>query len=522
MIRLILAILILATMSSISPAQVTVTGSPSAADCTYFSSSTSITGTGNCTMNSSGDIFVQNNTAKGISTLGTGTGAAQNSNYAGSGNILNERNGTSASPVTQFYFANPDIYIGRNDATTNGSCPLTYVLIDPCLAPVVRLDMNNQNTGTMSTQNGILINGWGYRANTSSLNGQAAIGIGIALSDAATPNFVNLYGSNPNLTVNGVPSSGRGTANTPRVIDGMEVDLTNNAGVDGVWYGSNGNYIVGTSINSVGANNSTLGIQIDTVSGTSGKGWLTGEYIAACLNSCLSTFTSNSMKPTYQVHLAAGSTYGLVIGGGGILADETHNGGVTVGYPSTAGIALNSQGSSANANSNTIRYIGTNASAAAEYFDMYKAGGTDNQLRFAWGGTWQGGGFDNDGGISSQNVFRVRDNTNTTRGSFSISGTLTTLVTGVIESNGTQSVSGCSLTSAVGGASAGQFSSGTSGTCQVTITPGITASHGFSCQASDLSTPSVHMSQVSNTATACIISGTTNSGDVITWSAIAF
>lgn len=87
---------------------------------------------------------------------------------------------------------------------------------------------------------------------------------------------------------------------------------------------------------------------------------------------------------------------------------------------------------------------------------------------------------------------------------------------------GTQTISGCSLTSAVGGETAGSFHSGTTGTCTVTITPGFTAPNGFRCSATDLTTSADTIQQTTTSATACTIAGTTASADVITWQAIAF
>jgi len=93
--------------------------------------------------------------------------------------------------------------------------------------------------------------------------------------------------------------------------------------------------------------------------------------------------------------------------------------------------------------------------------------------------------------------------------------------TPVFISTGTQSVSGCSLSSASGGASAGSFISGVSGTCSVTITPGGTAPHGWSCWASDLTTANL-MRQTSVSSTQAIVAGTTVSGDSITWGCLSY
>ena len=83
---------------------------------------------------------------------------------------------------------------------------------------------------------------------------------------------------------------------------------------------------------------------------------------------------------------------------------------------------------------------------------------------------------------------------------------------------GTISVSGCSLTAAVGGSSAGQFNSGTTGTCTVTITTGYQAPNGWFAKANDLTTTADSLVQTSSTTTTATISGATLSGDLINFS----
>lgn len=87
---------------------------------------------------------------------------------------------------------------------------------------------------------------------------------------------------------------------------------------------------------------------------------------------------------------------------------------------------------------------------------------------------------------------------------------------------GTQGVAGCSLSNAHGGAFAGNFTSGLSGTCTVTVAPGITATNGWSCWAADLTTTADHLYQTASTTTQATISGTTASGDVITYGCVGF
>jgi hypothetical protein len=89
-------------------------------------------------------------------------------------------------------------------------------------------------------------------------------------------------------------------------------------------------------------------------------------------------------------------------------------------------------------------------------------------------------------------------------------------------STGVPNVTGCSITNSIGGNSAGSFQSGTTGTCTVTITPGITAPNGFACGAKDLTTPADEPKQTGYTTTTATLSWTTVSGDLITWSCKGF
>lgn len=82
-------------------------------------------------------------------------------------------------------------------------------------------------------------------------------------------------------------------------------------------------------------------------------------------------------------------------------------------------------------------------------------------------------------------------------------------------------LSGCGYSGQVGGATAGKFTSGTTGACTVTITPGSNAPNGWSCYSSDLTNNNL-IRQSGSTTTGCSITGSTTSGDTINWAAIAF
>ncbi len=92
-----------------------------------------------------------------------------------------------------------------------------------------------------------------------------------------------------------------------------------------------------------------------------------------------------------------------------------------------------------------------------------------------------------------------------------------------VVATGTTNVSGCALTGAAGGAFAGKFTSGTAGTCTVTITLPHSATNGNTCWANDLTTTTDKLVQTAGAAgTSVTISGTTASGDVINWGCVAF
>lgn len=86
----------------------------------------------------------------------------------------------------------------------------------------------------------------------------------------------------------------------------------------------------------------------------------------------------------------------------------------------------------------------------------------------------------------------------------------------------TFTASGCSVGTLVGGASAGTMVSGTTGACTITITLP-TAPTGWACSASDRTTPANLISQTTGgSTTTCVITGTTITNDVISFSAVAY
>jgi hypothetical protein len=100
-------------------------------------------------------------------------------------------------------------------------------------------------------------------------------------------------------------------------------------------------------------------------------------------------------------------------------------------------------------------------------------------------------------------------------------GTLTAINGSNLISGGTKFVAtGCANSATVGGAFAGQFASGTTGTCTVTLTLP-TAPNGWTCYADDRTTPGV-FNQTGSSTTSCNISGATTSGDTVNFMAMGY
>jgi len=83
------------------------------------------------------------------------------------------------------------------------------------------------------------------------------------------------------------------------------------------------------------------------------------------------------------------------------------------------------------------------------------------------------------------------------------------------------SLSGCTNSAKAGGVSAGKFTSGTTGVCTVTITLSVTATNGYACYSSDITTGVAGAQSASGTGS-CQIKVTTTTGDIVTWAAIGF
>lgn len=86
----------------------------------------------------------------------------------------------------------------------------------------------------------------------------------------------------------------------------------------------------------------------------------------------------------------------------------------------------------------------------------------------------------------------------------------------------TFTATGCTNSTLVGGATAGSYHSGTTGTCTVVITTGLTAPNGWACFGNDLTTTADTIKQTATSATTATLAGTTVTGDVINFGCQAY
>lgn len=151
---------------------------------------------------------------------------------------------------------------------------------------------------------------------------------------------------------------------------------------------------------------------------------------------------------------------------------------------------------------------------------MVSGGGTD-PIRF------QGGGYANATAmqVSAGNpgTVQIGTTTNATNAELTVAGQTNSYGYAVAGTKFT--ASGCSNTTTVGGATAGSFASGTTGACTVTVTMGssMTATNGWSCWASDQTTPAnTYDQKTGGSPTTAVFTGTTVSGDVISFGCMAY
>jgi hypothetical protein len=208
------------------------------------------------------------------------------------------------------------------------------------------------------------------------------------------------------------------------------------------------------------------------------------------------------------------------------------------------GQQTNLQGFGSGANASQFNLLGGNSSSSGGYIYLHagnatSGAGAGGDLTMEGGnalGTGAGGNVTLQGGLAvagaggsitllarngsgtNSNGSSVTINTGTPTGS----GTPGRInLAGPTVSTGTKfTASGCSNSATVGGVQAGQFTSGTTGTCTVTITfP--SAPNGWVCYATDITT-GVAQPQTASTTTSCTVSGATTSTNIVSFMAMGY
>ena len=181
-----------------------------------------------------------------------------------------------------------------------------------------------------------------------------------------------------------------------------------------------------------------------------------------------------------------------------------------------------------------ISVINTAAAAAGTIFQLQGgSAGTTFEMSVTLGGLAQAAsgyrtgstgeiGWSASGGTSAFDTTACRNGAGLIEfGSGSACATTGGLLLAGILIEGTKfTASGCSNSTTVGGATAGSFVSGTTGACTVTITMGnsLAAPNAWACYASDQTTPAnIYDQKTGGSTTTAVLSGTTVSGDVISF-----
>jgi hypothetical protein len=233
----------------------------------------------------------------------------------------------------------------------------------------------------------------------------------------------------------------------------------------------------GTTTNPVTASNVQLGPNGDSTHTTYGVGLATSGLYAA----------NAADNPTLTVTGASGAGVGMASGGSPFFY---------VGLPGT------------------YFHVSIPIANSAQSFKLTSR----NAYGFSVSATDASQGQDT--GISRPSTGTILFDTGT------IGNGLGTAKAGAYRVSGTKfTASGCTNSATVGGATAGQFTSGTTGACTVTVTMGDsdTATNGWSCWASDQTTPAnTYDQKAGGSTTTAVFTGTTVSGDVISFGCMAY
>ncbi|MDR3519291.1 MAG: right-handed parallel beta-helix repeat-containing protein [Candidatus Pacebacteria bacterium] len=408
----------------------------------------------------------------------------------------------------------------------------------------------------------IVTNNMLYNCGRLAVNGAGGNGIGEGVSGSNKEGYVlsNNYIVNPahyGIFLEAQSSStlvGSATVTGNTIIEGSLSTSSDGTPTGGIGNsGSIGMTITGNTITGNGNSQAWYGINQDGGTLNSGAGVqsvIAGNYISATAGGVLVDYSGAAPSGTLKANLTiSGNVINKTVGNGQLCS------GCGIGiYGKTTGTAM----SGVNINGNTISNNGGPGIAfenPASNVIIANNILTDNGL--TTGTAYRQAGISIDSNISDIIIEgnRAYDDTGSNYQKYGLyintSKTLTsaTITGNDLTGNGTGSVdllgtvtassfqnnmgvdlgtlftmSGCSATSATGGAKAGSYASGTTGTCTVALTfngaTGLsgTVPNGWSCTANDLTTPADVIHQSASTTSTATLSGTTVSGDVVNFS----
>jgi len=316
----------------------------------------------------------------------------------------------------------------------------------------------------------------------------------VTINGAALPSSATVVGTNSSGQVVAVPSQATATV------------LAAPSGAAGV---PTFRALVATDIPTI-ASTKVSGLAASATTDTTNATNITSGMLPVSQLPTATTATLGAVKPDGTTITVSGGVISATGGGSGSTFQQNGTAltsSATVNFESAGSTVTITNPSAGNVNIETSKpYAGSGTAIATG-----PNSGTTNGHIVEYNGTTgqqadSGFVFSNLAQVSSSNTFTA----NNTFSGFILGGTTFTIT------------SGCgTTTSLAGGRQAGSFVAGQTA-CAPVITPGVTAPHGFSCWANDLTTNADTVHQIATTTTTATLSGTVVSGDTINFGCVAY